>query len=203
MKLKLLLSILAFSSTSFLYAQDCTTPFTIPFQEGFDSTSTTESCWTILNLNNDTDAWNLNYASNPFEGNQCAVLYTDGNGTGPNNNNDWLISPQIVLNGNQRLKYWYRVESSSEPNTFRVMLSQGSTNPIDFTTTLVPLTTYNNTTYLEATIPLTGITGIVNIVFHVPPSGPDGWRLYIDKVVVENSPYKYNCYKHYNYISIV
>jgi gliding motility-associated-like protein len=163
--------------------------FPIPFQEGFNSDSESENCWTVLNLNNDADEWNLNFATNPYEGDQVAMMLTDGNGTGANNNNDWLISPQITgLNGNQRLKYRYRIQSSSEPNSFRVMLSQGSINPTDFTTTLVPLRTYNNTTYIEEIVNLTNITGTINIGFHVPPSGPDGFRIYIDKVVVENIP---------------
>src|SRR5690606_13515567 len=98
MKIKLLLSILVFSSLSALYAQNCS-PFTVPFQEGFNSNSTTESCWTVLNLNNDTDEWLLNNTINPFDGNECAMLFTNGNGTGDNSNNDWLISPQINLNG--------------------------------------------------------------------------------------------------------
>lgn len=164
-------------------------PYQVPFQEGFNSDSQSEACWTVLNLNNDTDSWNMNYTENPYEGDQVAVILTDGNGTGSNNNNDWLISPQITgLNGNQRLRYRYRVQSASEPNSFRVMLSQGSINPADFTTTIVPLANYSNTTYAETVVPLTGITGTINIGFHVPPSGPDGWRLYIDKVIVENIP---------------
>jgi uncharacterized repeat protein (TIGR01451 family) len=185
MKIKLLLSILVFSSLSALYAQNCS-PFTVPFQEGFNSNSTTESCWTVLNLNNDTDEWLLNNTINPFDGNECAMLFTNGNGTGDNSNNDWLISPQINLNGNQILKFRYRVHNAADPNNFRVMLSTNGIDPVNFTTTLVPLTTYTNLEYLEAVIPLTDIAGIVNIGFHVPPGGPDGSRLYIDRVVIEN-----------------
>jgi gliding motility-associated-like protein len=165
-------------------------PIAIPFQEGFNSDSLTEACWTVLNANNDDDAWDMNYGTNPYEGNQVASILTQGNGTGPNANNDWLISPQLSgLNGNQRLRYRYRVESSGTPNAFRVMLSPtSSTTPADFTTTLVPLATYNNTTYVEAIVPLTDITGTVNIAFHVQGGSPAGNRLYIDKFIVENIP---------------
>ncbi len=31
----------------------------VPFQEGFNSTSPTQQCWTVLNVNGDTDAWNI------------------------------------------------------------------------------------------------------------------------------------------------
>jgi hypothetical protein len=164
-------------------------PFNVPFQEGFNSTSTTESCWTVVNANNDTDAWDMNYATTPYEGNQVAVMLTDGNGTSATSNNDWLISPQIVLNGNQRLRYRYKVQSAAEPNQFRVMASPNGNGPAlaNFTTTVVPLATYSNTTYVENIVNLTGLTGATNIAFHVP-GGIDGWRLYIDKVIIEDLP---------------
>ena len=167
--------------------------FGTPFYEGFNSNSTTEDCWRVLNANNDTDAWDMNYTSNPFEGNQSAMLYTDGNA---GNNDDWLISPLINLSttpGAKRLKFHYRVQSSSEPNDFRVMLSTNGTSPADFTETLVPLATYSNTLYVEKVVVLENAAGVpytgnVNIAFHVPPGGVDGWRLYIDNVIIEDLP---------------
>ena len=162
----------------------CST-ITLPLIETFNSNSTTEDCWTVLNENNDNDSWNLNYTFNPFEGNQSAILFTDGNN---GNNNDWLISPQVSLTGNQRLRYRYRVQSATEPNDFRVMLSTTGINPADFTETLVPLTSYNNIQYLETTVDLGNYTGIVNIAFHVPSGNIDGWRLYIDRVIIEENP---------------
>ncbi|MCA0349307.1 MAG: choice-of-anchor J domain-containing protein [Bacteroidetes bacterium] len=159
--------------------------FTVPFQEGFNSTSTSEACWTVLNVNGDTDAWDMNYATNPFEGDQVAMMYTDFNA---GVNDDWLISPQIILTGNQRLRYRYRVQSAGEPNDFRVMLSTNGTSPANFTTTLVPLASYNNITYMEAIVNLSAYSGPVNIAWHVPPGGLDGWRLYIDNVIIEDLP---------------
>ncbi|MCB0758229.1 MAG: choice-of-anchor J domain-containing protein, partial [Flavobacteriales bacterium] len=123
-----------------------TTPcvaFTLPFQEGFNSSSTTQACWTVLNVNGDGDAWDMNYATNPQEGDQSAVLYTDINAGA---NDDWLISPALTLSGADRLRYWYRVQSSSEPNDFEVLLSTTGNSPGDFTNTLVPFAAYSNTT---------------------------------------------------------
>jgi gliding motility-associated-like protein len=168
----------------FLFNTLCA-PFNVPFQEGFNSTSTTENCWTVLNVNGDTDLWNMNYATTPFEGNQCAAITTDFNNGA---NNDWLISPQIILTGNQRLKFHYRVQSTGEPNDFRVMLSTNGTSPADFTTTLLPLATYSNTTYVQSIVSLAGYTGPVNIAWHVPQGGLDGWRLFIDNVIIEDLP---------------
>src|SRR5690606_39484156 len=94
----------------------CTT-FNIPFWEGFNSDSSTEQCWTVLNENGDSDQWDMNYTSTPYEGNQVAMLYTDINS---GNNDDWLISPNIDLTntlGAARLKFHYKVQSRSEEHT--------------------------------------------------------------------------------------
>ncbi|KGO85956.1 choice-of-anchor J domain-containing protein, partial [Flavobacterium suncheonense] len=83
----------------------------VPFQEGFNSTSPTQQCWTVVNANGDTDMWNMDYATNPFEGNQAAMLLTDFNAGA---NDDWLISPTLNLSatpGPKRLKFHYRVQS--------------------------------------------------------------------------------------------
>ena len=159
--------------------------FPVPFTEGFNSTSTTESCWTVLNVNNDVDAWDLNYATNPIEGNQSAMLYTDGNG---GNNDDWLISPKITLTGNQRVRFQRKVQSTGEPNDFRMLVSTTGVAPADFTQVIMPLTAYSNTTAETMTVSLAGITGNAHIAWHVPAGGLDGWRLYIDDVVVEDIP---------------
>lgn len=159
--------------------------FTVPFTEGFNSTSPTEACWTILNVNADTDLWDTNYVTNPFEGDQSAVIYTDFN-TGVNN--DWLISPTITLTGNQRLKFHYRVQSATEPNDFELLLSTTGNTPASFTNTLIANTSYSNVTYVEQIVDLSAYTGDVNIAWHVPNGGLDGWRLYIDNVIVEDTP---------------
>lgn len=159
--------------------------FAVPFTEGFNSTSATEGCWSVINTNGDSDSWNMGYAVTPIEGDQSAMIYTDGNGGA---NNDYLISPRITLNGNQRLIFKYKVQSSFEPNDFAVLLSTTGNTAADFTTTLSPLTSYSNTTTETKVIPLSGVTGDVYFAWHVPAGGLDGWRLYIDEVVVEDIP---------------
>ncbi|MBX2984165.1 MAG: choice-of-anchor J domain-containing protein, partial [Flavobacteriales bacterium] len=159
--------------------------FTVPFQEGFNSTSPTQACWTVLNVNADGDSWNMDYTGYAYEGDQSAGMYTDFNG---GNNDDWLISPAITLTGAEQLRYWYRVRSSSEPNDMEVLLSTTGTAPGDFTNTLLPLTAYNNTTYAEQTIMLTAFSGNVHIAWRVPPGGLDGYYIYVDDVNVELAP---------------
>ena len=161
------------------------TALTVPFSEGFNSTSSTEACWTVLNANGDTEAWDMNYTTNPYEGNQSAVMYTDFNAGA---NDDWLISPTITLTGGQRLKYHYRVQSNFEPNDFELLLSTTGAVPASFTTVLLPTASYSNTTYVEQIVDLSAYSGNVNIAWHVPAGGLDGWRLYIDNVIIENIP---------------
>lgn len=159
--------------------------FPVPFLEGFNTTSISQGCWTVLNVNGDADAWNMDYATTPIEGDQSANLYTDFNA---GVNNDYLISPKITLNGNQRLVFKYKVESAGEPNDFEVLLSTTGNTSTDFTTTLSPLTSYSNTTVATKVISLAGTSGDVYFAWHVPAGGLDGWRLYIDEVVVEDIP---------------
>lgn len=159
--------------------------FTVPFIESFNSTSTSESCWRTLNVNDDFYLWELSNNSAPQEGDESAAIYTDYNG---GNNDDWLISPTITLTGNQRLKFYYRVESEFEPNDFELLLSTTGVSPSNFTTVLMPNTSYSNVDYVQQIIDLSSYSGDVNIAWHVPPSGLDGWVLYIDNVVIEDIP---------------
>lgn len=159
--------------------------FTVPFLETFDSTSSSESCWSILNVNGDGDSWNTSYATAPITGDQSANMYTDGNGGA---NNDWLISPRITLTGNQRLVFKYKVQSEFEPNDFRVMLSTTGNAPANFATELASLASYSNTTPETMALDLSGVSGDVYFAWHVPSGGLDGWRIYIDDVTVEDIP---------------
>ncbi len=163
----------------------CDVITTIPFYEGFNSDSTTENCWTILNANGDTDSWNTSYTGNQFEGDEVAMMYTDFNGGA---NDDYLISPGLALTGNERLKFHQRVQSSFEPNDFEVLLSTTGVSVDSFTTVLLPNESYDNTTYIEYVIDLSDYSGDTYIAFHVPDGGLDGWRLYIDNFIVETIP---------------
>ncbi len=168
----------------------------IPFWEGFNSDSTTQQCWTVLNENGDGDAWTMDYTSNTYEGDQVAAMYTDFNN---GNNNDWLISPHLDLTnplGAARIKFHYRTQSVTEPNDFRIVVSTASGNPVDFTTEILPLTEVGTVDYQQMIVNIVDGSGDpiqdeVYIAFHVPNGGLDGRRLYIDNVFVE--PYNADC----------
>ena len=164
----------------------CDAISTLPFTENFDTVTAPAlpSCWTKNDVNADGDSW-ITYTGYSNSGTTSAGLYTDGNS---GSNNDYLILPTITLTGNQRLVYYVRARSASEPNDYTVKLSTTDTAPASFTNTLLPLTSVSSVTYTKVQIDLSAYSGNVNIAFHVPSGGLDGWYLYIDDVTVENNP---------------
>ncbi|MCL4856263.1 MAG: choice-of-anchor J domain-containing protein, partial [Flavobacteriales bacterium] len=158
--------------------------FNVPFQEGFNSSSTSENCWKVVDNNADTEEWDLDYTTSPYEGDQVAIIYTDFSGGA---NDDYLISPQINLTGNERLRFYHRAQDTDEPNDFKVKISTTGNNPSDFTTELSSITS-SSTTYQEVIINLSAYSVPVYIAFHIPSGGLDGWRLYVDDVNVEALP---------------
>lgn len=163
------------------------TAFNMPFVEEFNSSSSSIDCWTINNNNNDGDAWSINTSSSyVHEGDQSMLIYTDGNS---GNNDDYLISPQLNLTGSERLKFWYRARSVTEPNDYQVLISTTGNDPADFTDTIL-VDTASSLTYAEQVIDISAFTGASYIAFHIPSGGLDGWYLYVDKFTVEAIP---NC----------
>jgi hypothetical protein len=141
------------------------------------------NCWSVLNNNSDNDEWGT-YSLNPFEGDQSMTINTDFNN---GSNDDYLISPSLILTGNERLKFQYRAQSAGEPNDFQVLVSTSGTNASDFTDT-ISVDTASSTTYSQKVLDLSTYSGNVNIAIHIPNGGLDGWRLYIDEFIVEAIP---------------
>jgi gliding motility-associated-like protein len=159
------------------------TPFPIPFFEGFNSDSATEGCWKVANNNGDWALWSTSDMP-AFEGDEAAKLYT-GNAA----NNDWLISPGLILTGNERLKFYYRVGDASEGDTaFKVLLSTTSSDISAFTTVLVSETIYTNEGYQVKVVSLAAYSGQVYLAWQVPPTAQSGSDLLIDNVIVEPMP---------------
>ncbi len=163
------------------FSTPCPPITAFPWTETFEPASTTEACWRTIN-NNDT--WILN-SSTSNTGAEAAAIDTDGGGT---TNDDWLITPQLTLTGNEVLKFYTRTFSSFEPNEFEILISSGSSDAVDFTTTIQPLLTIGHTTYQEYTVNLTAYSGNHFIGFHIPSGVADGWVLYVDDVTIEPAP---------------
>lgn len=103
-----------------------------PFIETFDSSTTTETCWTIVNANGDINSWDLNQPANPIFGDQMAALFTGMNG----NNNDYLITPTLTAHAGQRLRFFYKTYSSDFEEDLKVLLSTNGVATNQFTNIL-------------------------------------------------------------------
>ena len=107
-------------------------PLPTPFTETFDTNSTTESCWTIINGNGNSYEWNMNQTVNPISGNQMAAIFSGTNG----DNDDWLITPTLMAHAGQRLRLKYKVYGSDFTEDLKIKLSTNGTTVNQFTTTL-------------------------------------------------------------------
>ena len=120
-------------------------PLPTPFTETFDSNSVTESCWKIVNNNGNQNEWGTNSPVNPIFGDQMANIQTATNG----NNDDWLISPTLMVRPNQRLRFYYKSYSDNFEEDLKVRISTNGTDISQFTTILYEnnyLTTSTGTT---------------------------------------------------------
>ncbi|MDR2221762.1 MAG: choice-of-anchor J domain-containing protein [Flavobacteriaceae bacterium] len=156
----------------------------LPFWEGFNSTSKTNRCWTILDIAGDGDSysnkWSL-YEYSMFEGDQAMrynSYYED------DVHDDWLITPEFnaLPNKYYRLKYHYR-GSISNTAEVAVKLSTIGVSPADFTKTLIPSKVFNDYNYTKETIFFTGVSGKFHIGFHL--TGEGSTSVYIDNLFVE------------------
>lgn len=132
-----------------------------PFLETFDTTSQTETCWTIVNANADANEWNLNQTVNPIFGNQMAALFTGSNGA----NNDYLITPTLTAHAGQRLRFHYKTLYSDFEEDLKVLLSVNGVATNQFSTILYEnnvVRTTDATGIVENsnTITLTSVAGV-------------------------------------------
>ncbi len=155
---------------------------TFPWNETFEDD---DLDWIIIDNNNDGDKWMTNTTGYAYEGTQSVSIHTDFNA---GNNDDYLITPQLTLTGNERLRFWYSIRNSSDPNDFEVLLSTTGVEPTDFSEVLLPNAIYSNTAYQEKIIDLSSYSGNSYIAFHIPAEGVDGYYLYIDDVIIEEIP---------------
>lgn len=172
----------------FYFKTQCN-PVSLPFWEGFNSSSKTFSCWYILDNNGDDlkpikrNVWQQ-YSFNMYEGDRC-MYFT---GTESSNvslpHNDWIVSPSFTVDVNKfyRLKYHYRANINK--NDFRVLMSTSGIDTDDFQKTLIERVGYSGEEWKEETIIIGKTGGTVNF----------GWQLfsnnlttnlYIDNVFFE------------------
>jgi hypothetical protein len=163
----------------------CAAISSFPWTETFDVSSTSQSCWSVIDGNADSDLWNMDGTLIPRSG-QSAQLYTDYNST----NQDYLITPQINLGSTpKQIRFWVRHYDNTEPDNLRVKLSTTGNTIASFTNNLLTLsTTQITTTYTEYTVSLESYTGNVYVAFAREDAPANGWYISIDDVTIELIP---------------
>ncbi|MDD4704031.1 MAG: choice-of-anchor J domain-containing protein, partial [Bacteroidales bacterium] len=202
------------SPISFLTACETITQF--PWIEGFESDwvspvspgdKPAPNCWIVVNKGGTTSSnyyastdfwWKYTSSTSSHSGSGHASCYTD---YGINNHNDWLITPQIALTGNERLRFWAMRSSSSteEPDEISVFISDENAildttgmgqngNLTGFTQIFTQLLPIGDWQLYE--INLSQYSGTRYIAF-VRQGTPDGYNLRLDDVEVSAIP---NCF---------
>ena len=146
---------------------DCRTITEFPYETDF-SDEVKNVCWTIEDANNDGKTFRMSTSD------KAAIYVYNLN----SNADDWLISPEFTLTGNEYFSFDYKVYSSSNPEKFEVYLIQDTVY-----TRLIDTVTATNTDYLTMIQDLRADTGNYQIGFHCI-SDTNKWRLYFTNFVV-------------------
>ncbi|SFJ89902.1 choice-of-anchor J domain-containing protein, partial [Myroides guanonis] len=155
--------------------------FPTPFYETFDTNSLNIECWTLVQNNpSDTDSFELstNYR---MEGDRGLMFQCY---SGNISHDSYAITPAFDFNGGlYKLTYYYKTSPSGN-NEFEVLLSKNGIDVKEFTTTLVAKKIYQKSEYVQETVFINGITGVVNIAWHINSVGSS--TFHIDNVSLES-----------------
>jgi hypothetical protein len=137
--------------------------------------------WTVVNNDGGTVQWeqSSSYAHTGTYSASCrwesTTLWND----------DWLITPQMPMGGTDTLSFWYRIYSTTWPESLEVRLSTMTNNVADFTHLLWAGGNLLNTTFVEEKIGLSDYSGEQVYIAFVY-KGLDEFRIYLDDVKVES-----------------
>ncbi|MCR4964478.1 MAG: choice-of-anchor J domain-containing protein [Bacteroidales bacterium] len=145
---------------------------TFPYNFSFDNAALAE-CWEIVDANNDASTFTID-ATNGY----AYYTYNSSNAA-----NDYLISPEFVLTGNEMCSFDYWAASTSYPESFMVY-AYGATD----TVVLVNTVNVTNTSSAPATqyASLSTLTGTYRIAIKCT-SAADEFRFYVDNFSVTAS----------------
>jgi len=151
--------------------------------EGFEGTTFPPDGWVRYNNDGGANQWVRNTAY-PNTGSAHASCTYE---TSILRNDDWLISPQIVVPLSGQLRFWYRTSTALTPyDSLHVRLSTTGNAIPDFT---VLLDNFNilNTTYAERVIDLSAYSN-QNVYIAFVDVGLYAWTLCIDDVYLAYVP---------------
>ncbi|MCP1997030.1 choice-of-anchor J domain-containing protein, partial [Flavobacterium sp. HSC-61S13] len=155
--------------------------FKAPFYETFDTDSPNVECWTFVQKNSD-DETSLELTTGYMMEGDRGLMF---NSYYANTVHDsYAITPTFDFNGGlYKLTYYYKTSPSGD-NEFEVLLSNSGIDTNNFTTVVKAKQKYQKSEYVKETIFLTGITGKVNIAWHINSIGEATFHL--DNVSLES-----------------
>ena len=157
------------------------------------------TCWDIIDGGYESTSTKYNWRynnSNAMTGNTAIYFYGYASTSATYEHNDWLITPEMPLTGNEQLSFWMKNSSSSTTASYeaKVAIYAYTVDPNDSVVTTadyVQVGSYISmhgtgaNTYTEHIVPLTGLTGNVKLAFVV---NTNSYSFYIDDVTVEEIP---------------
>ena len=157
------------------------------------------TCWDIIDGGYESSSTKYNWRynnSNAMTGNTAIYFSGYASTSASYEHNDWLITPEMPLTGNEQLSFWMKNYSSSTTASYeaKVAIYAYTVDPNDSVVTTadyVQVGSYismhgaDATTYTEHIVPLTGLTGNVKLAFVV---NTNSYSFYIDDVTVEEIP---------------
>ncbi|TDS50718.1 choice-of-anchor J domain-containing protein [Myroides indicus] len=167
---------------------------TLPFWEGFNTTSPTLDCWTIIDRNKDGVESMLGLFNKMGLSPLSLIFYQyEGDASMCFNglktqHDDWLISPTFNLDTTKYYRLRYHCLDQSENAKYRVLLSNNGTDIEDFDVVL-DSKEKGNAIWTEETLIIGGVGGEVNIAWHVNAKADEKetkWS--IDNVFFEEIP---------------
>lgn len=160
--------------------------YNAPFFEGFNTHSESLRCWSVIDANQDGDAYGYNSWTLDsylfYEGNQ-AMGITAYDWSGGLVNDDWLVSPNLELENSEYVLKYHYLPSEYDGSEFEVLLSYNGIATTDFTKIIVPLKGYQNKAWKEEVVFFSGQKGIANMAWHMTAKGSS--KLTIDKLILK------------------
>ena len=152
----------------------------IKWSQGFEDATFPPAGWNVYNVDGGTQQW-LRYTTTPIFGTASAAVRWE---SATLTNDDWLVTPQFLVDAGDTLKFWAKMQSSSYVDSVQIYYSAtGGTPPTNYNyiTTIAP-----TTTPALYQVDLGALAG-QNVYLAFRYNALDQWRLYLDSVYVENS----------------
>lgn len=163
------------------FKTSCTEVANFPLTENFDGDWATW-CWNVIDADADGITWNQDsiYITPVLSGKYAAH--------GMGNLDDYLISPQLVLDAVYQFTWLDKVESSSKNNTYEILVSTTGSSPADFTTNLGTFDC-TNTNWKKHAVYLDQFSGqTIYVAIHQIYSASSWYGFGIEDVTIDLKP---------------